>query len=180
MPTTDCAQAVIGQKTDPLTVLRYRQTGLTIVLSYLQKGSAICRKWTWSCRSQRSLLTERDHRLFDCPRLFAETEQWLVSTNRKKRITVPNATGKQKCVCARIFCIVTLEPLSTLLLLFIVLHYVLAFSFLYTFLLLIKFPFRCTLCVILRLFSALSRRVGALQISVIIIKRKPKRSEDFR
>ena len=69
------------------------------------------------------------------------------------------------CVCVSvsvcIFCIVMLEPLSP---------YELAFSFfLYTFLLLITFPSRCTLCVILCLFGALSHRVGALQMSIIII-----------
>ena len=60
----------------------------------------------------------------------------------------------------RCFCIVTTEPLSTLCVSFFFLF------FSYTFLLLITFPSRCTLC----LFSARSRRVGALQISIIIIE----------
>ena len=43
-------------------------------------------------------------------------------------------------------------------------------TFFYFFLLLMTFSSRCTLCVhILCLFSALSRRVGALQIAIIII-----------
>ena len=68
------------------------------------------------------------------------------------------------CVCARarIFCIVTLETMSTLCVGF--------FVFIFYFLLLITFSISMyIMCVILRLFSALSRRVGALQIFIIII-----------
>ena len=66
------------------------------------------------------------------------------------------------CVCARIFCI-TLEPLSTLCVSFFLFSHV-------HFLLLITFSISMyIMCVILCLFSALSRRAGALQISIIII-----------
>ena len=46
------------------------------------------------------------------------------------------------CVCVCIFCIVTLEPLTTLFGSFFIIF------FLYTFLLLITFPSQCTLCVL--------------------------------
>ena len=60
------------------------------------------------------------------------------------------------CVCVRIFCIVMLEPLS------------IPFSFFFFFFFITFSISMYIMCVCL--FSTLSRRVGALQISIIIIK----------
>ena len=67
------------------------------------------------------------------------------------------------CVCVCIFCIVTFEPLSTLCVsLFVVVVVVVVAADNISISMYI-------MCVILCLLSALSRRVGALQISIIII-----------
>ena len=80
-----------------------------------------------------------------------------------------NITPISLCVCACmrvcIFCIVTLETLSTLCVSF--------FFFSYMYMLYIFIADNISIlmyimCVILCLFSALSRRVGALQISIIL------------
>ena len=65
------------------------------------------------------------------------------------------------CLCVCIFCIVTLEPLSTCVRFFSFLICILTADDISILLYI--------MCVMLRLFSALSRRVGALQISIIII-----------
>ena len=64
------------------------------------------------------------------------------------------------CVCMCIFCIVTLELLSTLCVSFFKFHLLLLITFSIS---------MYVMCVTLCLFSVLSRRVGALQISIIII-----------
>ena len=67
------------------------------------------------------------------------------------------------CVCACIFCIVTLEPSSTLCV---------SFSFFFLVYIFITDNISISMyimCIMLRLFSALSHRVGSLQISIIII-----------
>ena len=64
-------------------------------------------------------------------------------------------------MCANFFCIVMLEPWSTCVWFFFFLIYILIADNISILLYI--------MCVILRLFSALSHRVGALQISVIII-----------
>ena len=69
------------------------------------------------------------------------------------------------CVCARIFCVVTLEPLSTLCVSFFYLFFFTLHIFIADNISILMY----IMCVILCLFSALSRRVGTLQISIIII-----------
>ena len=68
------------------------------------------------------------------------------------------------CACARIFCIVMLEPLlMSALFICIILDIIFHLDLHYV--------------VILCLFSALNRRVGALQISIIIIIKKEKKKK---
>ena len=66
------------------------------------------------------------------------------------------------CVCVCIFCIVMLEPLSTLCVSFFLLYIYTVDNISIS---------MYIMCVILCLFSTLSCRVGALQISIIIIKK---------
>ena len=75
------------------------------------------------------------------------------------------------CVCAHIFRIVTLEPLSTLCVSFSIYSCCFNFFFLNIFFIADNISTSMyIMCVTQRLFSALSRRAGALQMAIIIIR----------